>query len=150
MSDSFQKVNSSSLSQNSKNPKDMISILSSLVTNDDLLKEATKFKILEFVKIIGKHKSTAEEIKELKNGYFASFGTDNKLMVYDKDFNLKIKGEDLGEWIYHILEITSQEKIEKDIQIIACTNKCLCLNQINKVKNTLRVQRYECGGVICF
>ena len=70
-------------------------------------------------------------------------------MIYDKDFNLKIKGEDLGDWIYHILEITSQEKIEKDIQIIACTNKCLCLNQINIVKNTLRVQRYECGGVIC-
>ena len=149
MSDSFQKVNSSSLSQNSKNPKDMISILSSLVTNDDLLKEATKFKILEFVKIIGKHKSTAEEIKELKNGYFASFGTDNKLIVYDKDFNLKIKGEDLGEWIYHILEITSQEKIEKDIQIIVCTNKCLYLNQINVLKNTSRIQRYECGGVIC-
>ena len=146
MSEYIQNPNNS---QNSKNPKDKISLLSSLVTENDLLQQSSKFKILDFVKIIGRHKGPAEEIKELKNGYFASFGGDNRLMIYDKDFNLKIKGEDLKDWIYHILEITSQEKIEKDIQIIACTNKCLCLNQINIVKNTLRVQRYECGGVIC-
>ena len=149
MSDSLLKISNNSLSQSAINQKDITALLSSLVTENDLLQQTSKFKILEFVKVIGRHKGTADEIKELKNGFFASFGTDNKLMIYNKDFNLKLQGEDLGEWIYHILEITSQEKIERDIQIIVCTNKCLYLNQINVEKNTSRIQRYECGGVIC-
>lgn len=132
------------------NSKEITRFLSSIVEKQDLLKKATKYQILDFVKIIWKHKGgTADEIKELKNGYFASFGTDNKLVLYDSHFNFKILGEDLGDWIHHILEITSLEKIEKDIQIIICTDKSLFLNQINIEKNTSRIQRYEYGGVVC-
>ena len=147
MSDSLLKMSSLLGSQNPS--KDVSNILSSIVTFSDILKKASETKILEFIKVIGKHKSSANEIKELKNGYFASFGTDNRLVIYDKYFNLKLQGEDVGDWIYHILEITSQEKIERDIQIIVCTNKCLYLNSISLEKNTSRIQRYDCGGVIC-
>ena len=152
MADSSIKLNSSK-SNNAKNKKNTTdttsNILSSIVSSSDLLEKSTEFQILNFVKIIGKHKGTADEIKELKNGYFTSFGTDNRLAIYDKNFNLKLQGEDVGDWIYHTLEITSQEKIERDIQIIVCTNKCLYLNSISLEKNTSRIQRYDCGGVIC-
>ena len=135
--------------KNQKQNNNSSVFLSKNVFKIDLLKRASEYKILEFVKIIGNHKNTADEIKELKNGFFASYGTDNKLIIYDKQFNIMLKGEDLGDWIYHLLEITSQEKIEKDIQIIICTNKCLYLNQISIEKNTSRIQRYDYGGVIC-
>ena len=138
-----------SQSQNAISQKDISNFLSSLISSSDLQEKASEYSILEFVAIMGRHRGTAEEIKELKNGYFASFGTDNKLNIYDQKFNIKIQGEDLGEWIYHVLEITSQEKIQRDIQMILCTNQSLYLDQINVEKNTSRVQRYECGGVLC-
>ena len=138
-----------SQSQNAISQKDISNFLSSLISSSDLQEKASEYSILEFVAIMGRHRGTAEEIKELKNGYFASVGTDNKLNIYDQKFNIKIQGEDLGEWIYHVLEITSQEKIQRDIQMILCTNQSLYLDQINVEKNTSRVQRYECGGVLC-
>ena len=139
----------SSKSRDSINQKDISNFLSSLINSSDLQEKASEYSILEFVKIIGKHKGTAEEIKELKNGYFVSYGTDNKLIIYDQKFNIKIQGEELDELIYHVLEITSQEKIQRDIQMILCTNKSLLLDQINVEKNTLRTQKYDCGGVLC-
>ena len=138
-----------SKSQNIISQKDVSQFLSSIVNSSDLSEKASKYAILQFVKIIGKHKGTAEEIKELKNGYFTSFGTDNKIIIYDINFNIKIQGEDIGEWIYHALEITSQEKIQRDIHLILCTNQNLYLNQINVEKNTSRMQMYNYGGVIC-
>ena len=150
MSDSLLKMSSLLGSQNPS--KDVSNILSSIVTFSDILKKASETKILEFIKVIGKHKSSANEIKELKNGYFASYGTDNRIMIYDRKFNLKSKEDDIGDWIYHIIEITNQEKMEKDIEIIICTNECLYLYQINIEnieKNTSRLNKFEYGGVIC-
>ena len=138
-----------SQNQNAINQKDISNFLSSLINSSDLQEKASEYSILEFVAIIGKHRGTAEEIKELKNGYFVSYGTDNKLIIYDQKFNIKIRGEELDEWIYHLLEITSQEKVQRDIQMILCTNQSLYLEQINVEKNTLRHQRYDCGGVLC-
>ena len=143
-------LNSSiSQNQNAMIQKDISNFLSSLINSSDLQEKASEYSILEFVTKIGKHKGTAEEIKELKNGYFVSYGTDSKLIIYDQKFNIKIQGEDLGEWIYHLLEITSQEKIQRDIQMILCTNQSLYLDQVNVEKNTSRVQRFDCGGVLC-
>ena len=138
MTDSSNKENN----QNSKS-KNII------VNEVDLLKKASKTKILEFVKVIWRHKNSADQIKELKNGYFASFGTDNRLYIYDKNFNFTLKSEDLNDWVYHILEITSQDKIGKEIQIILCTNKFLYLLQISIEKNSSRIQKYDYGGLIC-
>lgn len=147
MSDSINNLHNS---QGKKNPsKEINNYLSSIVSTSDLLEKASEMKILEFIKIIGVHKNSAENIIELKNGFFSSYGTDNRLFIYDKYFNKRIEGEDLGDWIYHILEITSQEKIEKDIQIIICTNSFIYLNQINVEKNTSRTQRYDYGGMLC-
>lgn len=148
-SNKLNSLNSINAKKSRKNIIDKFLILSSLVSSSDLLEKTNELQILDFVKIIGNHKGTADEIKELKNGYFASFGTDNRLVLYDTNFNLKVEGEDVGDWIYHILEITSQEKIERDIQIIVCTNQNLYLNSISLEKNTSRIQRYDCGGVIC-
>ena len=122
---------------------------STYVTKTDLQKISDEIKILKFVKLIGIHNNTADQIIELKNGDFVSFGTDNRIFFYDRFFNLKLITEELSDWIYHILEITSQDKIGKESQIIACTNKNSYLIQINIEKNTSRIQQYETSGVLC-
>ena len=122
---------------------------STYVTKSDLQKISDEIKILKFVKLIGVHNNTADQIIELKNGDFVSFGTDNRIFFYDQLFNLKLITEELSDWVYHILEITSQDKIGKEIQIIACTNKNSYLIQINIEKNTSRIQQYETSGVLC-
>lgn len=146
-------MNSSSLlsirNQQKNNSKEISKFLAAFVREEDISEEASSEEILKFVKIIGNHRPTADQIQELKNGYFASFGTDNKLTIYNKQFNVILPGEDLTDWIYHILEITSHEKISKEIQIIICTNQSLYLNQINIEKVTSRNQRYDYGGMLC-
>jgi len=122
---------------------------STFVTKTDLQKISDEIKILKFVKLIGLHSNTADQIIELKNGYFVSFGTDNRIFFYDQFFNMKLITEELSDWVYHIIEITSQDKIGKEIQVIACTNKNSFLIQINIEKNTSRIQQYETSGVLC-
>ena len=147
MTDSFFKMNSILGSQDKS--KDCSLYISSNVTLSDILKKASETKILEFIKVIGKHMNSAEGIKELKNGFYASYGTDNRIILYDRNFNLKQRGEEISDLIYHILEITSQERVEKDIQIIICTNESVRLNQINLEKGTTRCTEFDYGGVIC-
>ena len=146
---SYIQVNSLKNQQKINLSKEILAFLNSFVRNDDLSETATPEEILKFVKVMGNHKNTADEIQELKNGYFASYGTDNKLTIYNKQFNVILPGDNLDDWISYILEITSSEKIEKDIQIIICTNQSLYLNQINLEKVTSRIQRYEYGGMLC-
>ena len=122
---------------------------STYVSKIDLEKMSDEIKILKFVKLIGLHYNTADQIIELKNGYFVSYGTENRVFFYDQYFNLILVTEELSDWIYHILEITSQDKIGKEIQVIACTNKSSYLLQINIEKITSRIQQYETSGVLC-
>ena len=92
MSDSSNKLYSSKHinSKSNKSAVDNSALFNSIVSPSDLLEKANEYQILDFVKDIGRHRGTADEIKELKNGYFASYGTDNRLMIYDKYFNLKL------------------------------------------------------------
>ncbi len=130
-------------------PKSGSKKISTYVSKIDLIKKSDEIKILKFVKLIGFHRNTADQIIELRNGDFVSFGTENRIFFYDRYFNLKLITEELSDWVYHILEITSQDKIGKEIQVIACTNKNSYLIQINIEKNTSRIQQYETSGVLC-
>ena len=130
-------------------PKSGSKKISTYVSKIDLIKKSDEIKINKFVKLIGFHRNTADQIIELRNGDFVSFGTENRIFFYDRYFNLKLITEELSDWVYHILEITSQDKIGKEIQVIACTNKNSYLIQINIEKNTSRIQQYETSGVLC-
>ena len=51
----------------------------------------TRFKIIEFQKIIGNHNYSAKIIKILEHGFYASGGKDKKLNIYDNKFKLTCK-----------------------------------------------------------
>ena len=54
------------------------------------LKEIKKYNIINFIKVIGKHKGAAEKIIELDNGSFVSDGY-NQIIRYNMDFRQIIK-----------------------------------------------------------
>ena len=112
-------------------------------------KKALKENIIEFEKIIGNHEETTNEIKELKNGFFASFGIDNKLIIYDKNFSVKYQRNDIDGRIHHVLEIESQENNQGYIRLLLCTYNRLYLYEINlENKRSKMKKKDDCGGVM--
>jgi len=97
--------------------------------------------ICKSIKKIGEHtiskihkknrekKYTAELISEIQN-IFISYGTNNKLIIYDDSYE-KICSLQTREWIYNILYYKS--KINKAVDIIASSKKKLYI--YNKIKN---------------
>ena len=113
-------------------------------------KKALKDNIIEFEKIIGSHEETAIEIKELKNGLLVSFGTDNKLIIYNKNFSVKIEEKEIDDRIHHVLEIDSQRINQSYIKLLLCTYSGVYLNEINLDNNSSKMKRYnDCGGEMC-
>ena len=86
-------------------------------------KKADYYKILEPIRIIGKHNNSADLIIELKNGYYISGGCENRLIVYDTNFTEKVIINDLNERIYKFGEKMSLENIEQIITLVCITNK---------------------------
>ena len=121
--------------------------------------KADKMKIIEFKKIIGHHNSSksfcaAEFIKELSNGYFISGGTDNRLMIYNENFE-KEEG-DFGEissirdWTYSISERNNfDNKNKNNIQYLACSNKEMYLTEIDFNNKIIKAQKYEIPTITC-
>ena len=118
--------------------------------------------ILTYDRIIGNHQVkmnnyTAENIKELSNNYFISYGIDKKIKIYDKDNFKEIpKTIECQEWIYAICEKIGNKEdkhnSENKIQIIACTNKemilfTLTFKKDNKIDS--ESQQYELTGMTC-
>ena len=113
-------------------------------------KKASKENIIEFEKIIGSHEENAIEIKELKNGLFVSFGTDKKLIIYYKNFSVKIQEIEIDDRIHHVLEIENQRINQRYIKLLLCTYSGLHLIEISLEKNDSRMKSYnDCGGVMC-
>ena len=159
------KVNNKSVSENNNNddsqkkdnknnPKEVVdsngitnlSYYSSNIDRLDSFKKDLKYNILEITKVIGKHECFTEEIKELKNGYFISFGTDEKLLLYNKNFE-KIDEKKVGEPIKNIIEITSNEI---NIKMILSTYQKLYLVEINLKDETFwRIKNFDYGGLVC-
>ena len=117
---------------NSKNNESLIFIDSCYIVNssnlsqkinkydESLNKNIKIYKILEFNKIIGKHKYQADFVKELKDNTLISSGTDNKLILYDQNYNI-IKIKKMKNWVYSITEVNN----DKSTSIIFCSIKTL-------------------------
>lgn len=125
-------------------------------------------KIIEIPKIIGSHKDkdaksfyTAEFIKELSNGYYISGGTDNKLIVYNNEFEIVLEIDEIKEWTFSIFERTDFEgKNENKVQLITCSNKEVYLIDIDftelsdskgskNSKESFKTQKYELPNMTC-
>ena len=141
-------------------------------TNNELIKDENpcdditdstvkKSTIIEYAKIIGIHQDkktvvTAEFIIELSNHYYMSGGTDNKLKLYDKEFNEKKDVLiDIKEWTYNICEKKYNEgdKNKKGnlIEIITCSNKEIIVISLNFKNGHLEAQsqKYELPSMTC-
>lgn len=104
------------------------------------------FNILEFIRIIGNHKNSADFIIELENNCLISGGTDNKLIIYSPYYN-KIKRKYFPNSIYKIYE-TKMKK--EEIQIIASSNEKTYLIGINKNNYELSSFQEDKGCSLCF
>ena len=85
--------------------------------------KCNKFKIIEFCKVIGKHKFMVNFIKELNNGYYISGGKDLKLILYDQCFNKIVEINDFEDEIYNIYEPPHTVKKFDEIHIICFSKK---------------------------
>ena len=106
------------------------------------------FKILEFIKIIGSHKNSADFIVELENNFFISGGTDNKLVVYSPQYEF-ISQRKFPDSIYNISE-TCETKMKKDeINLIATSNERTYLINLDYKRNKLYIYLEIKGCSLC-
>ena len=106
-------------------------------------KKASYFKIIEPIRIIGKHNISADLIIELKNGYYISGGCENKLIVYDTNFNEKIVINDINERVYKFGEKMSLEKLEQIIKLVCTTNKEFDIVNLDKKTLKTTITQYQ-------
>ena len=86
----------------------------------EILKKSSKFKILEFAKIIGTQKLPLF-IKKLNNNYYISGGEDNILLLYNYRYEQEMKIELKKNKIPNIICDLSNE--ENEIKFVVCCKK---------------------------
>ena len=105
------------------------------LTNVVEYKEDNKYKVLEFIKIIGNHNErnrmfTPECIYQSKYSFLSS-GTNNEIKIYNMNFD-EYKGlitEELKEWIYSLYERDINKNNESEF--IVCSFKEISLLRIS-------------------
>ena len=103
-------------------------------------------KIIEFKKIIGKHKQSADFIRDFNNNYFISGGIDNKLIIYSSDYK-KIKERKLG---YLLLNINKTNTINNNnLEILLNSNEKSYLIKIDEYKFRINAYREMKGYNFC-
>ena len=108
---------------------------------------ASKEEIIAFIKVIHQHKKSAKFCGPISNGLYLSYGGENSIFIYDKDFQLKTEIKNLDDCIYYAIEKKSQNS--NKIEIIACCNKNLNLININKTNFQYNIKQYQIPDIIC-
>ena len=104
-------------------------------------------KILEFKKIIGKHKNSADFIRDFNNNYFISGGIDNKLVLYSSDYQ-KIKEKKLGYLLFNMNKAKTGDN--NTLDIIVTSNVNLYLIRIDENKYIFNNYRETKSYKFCF
>ena len=110
-----------------------------------LYKRSSKYEIISSVKIIGNH-NISEIVKNLSYGHYISSGADNKLLLYNKNFELKLK-IGVNDWPYNIYEMDkekekSKSKGKKEINLVISCGKEVIIIAINVTNYMYETQRY--------
>ena len=108
----YDSVDSSSFIKQSKNNINKIKSKKSIEIKENEL------KIVEFKKIIGKHKNSADFIRVLENNYFISGGIDNKMIIYSPKY-IKIKSKELEGILYNI---NKTKILDRDIELVVSSD----------------------------
>ena len=117
--------------------------MKSFLENPFFTKIAEKYKIIEFLKIIGKHNGAAEFIIEQSNGYYLSGGWEKVLILYDNQFIEKIKIKELKDWAFKVIEKEKYNKKIKKIALLCCSNKEIRLIHLDTELFRTNIQQYE-------
>ena len=111
-------------------------------------------KIMGYIRIIGIHKQTAENIVELSNNYFISAGSEDGIKIYDEKFEfieeLSEKVIKINDRIYALVEIKiNDNKSNNELCVIGCGNKDLYLFRFDFVKKACTKENYELPNMTC-
>ena len=116
-------------------------------------KSTSNNKILEFIKIIEKHKNSAEFIKELSNGFYISTHAGNKedraLFIYNQICEKVVAIKNLEDIIYNAYEI-NYDINKAQIKIMICLNRSFHIITIDIKENKITNQRYNGNSYIVF
>ena len=111
-----------------------------------ILIKSSKYKVLEFIKIMGKLKRP-QDIKKLSNDCFIIGGEDNYLNIYDGFYNFLMK-VDLPNYKspYDLIENTYNKK---KMELIVCSQDNLFVFEIDIKQNEFKPSRYEASIFSC-
>ena len=105
--------------------------------------DPSKYSIINFINIIGKHENSADYIIELSDNYYLSGGCDNTLILY-KQYLETMKIKEINEWSYKVTEkITTNERENNNIELICSTNKELITLNIDKETFRPKIKKYQ-------
>ena len=113
---------SNQIKEKTKIINDESTAIQTFIFDPQKYKKADPLRIIEFLKIIGKHKNAADFIVELKNGYCISGGCENNLILYDASLIEKTKIREFSDWVFKVGEKMNSNKEKSDnICILLCT-----------------------------
>jgi len=136
----YDSVDSSSFIEESKSNINKIKGKESIEIKEDEL------KIVEFKKIIGKHKNSADFIRVLENNYFISGGIDNKMIIYSPKY-IKIKSKELEGIIYNI---NKTKILDRDIELIVSSDDKVYVIKFDENYYTFKFYKEINGYKFCF
>ena len=128
-----------------------ISYASQIQNNYSFFNESD-FHILTHIKAIGKHRHSAEFIKETENGYYISGGGDKNLLIYNPEFE-NVSKIDKNENIISISELKNNVQTEitkRDIKLITSTKENTYLITFNTNKLDSKVQKKDIQNISNF
>ena len=107
---------------------------------------ASKEEIICFIKVVYQQRKSAKFFGQLSNGIYISYGGENSIFIYSKDFALISEIKNLDDSIYNVIEKKSQNP--NTIELIACCNKNLNLISINKRNFQYNIKQYQIPDTI--
>ena len=103
-----------------------------------ILLKSSKYKVLEFIKIIGNFKRP-QFIKNLRNDYFIIGGEDYNLYAYNNLYNFIMKIE-LGHISYDIIENIYNKN---ETELIVCSQKLVFIIKLDIENQKYKIIKYE-------
>ena len=102
--------------------------------------EEIHYQILKFEKIIFKHEKSIKFFLVLKSGYYLSCGNDKMMVLFNQDFNILKKINNLDDILFNITEINDKEK---SIELFTSYRKAIYIMIINKLNYKIEKKQYE-------
>jgi hypothetical protein len=116
-----------------------------MINEIDNSKRLSEMKIIEYIKIIWHENFPIMEIKKLKNDFYLSYG-DNKLVIFDKDFNFKFQSTDFDDIIYCVSELEN-DSLKNEVNLGVKTINNFIIIAINIENYSFRVENYTFNGM---